>query len=1381
MKSANQSSAHRVAYTTATSPQQPGNGGRPMKPQPRRRWLAAIFTVFALLTAGGAHAQTPTQPVVMITDSTTAEYTNAAVTFTITFSGEGIVSGGFADTDTDITVVGGTKGAFTSITDDVSYTLVVTPTPTTNDGTLTVTVLEDAVVGATTGTGNAETVATQKYDTLAPAFSSVTTATSAVGTPISTVVYTAIATDGGAVDTRITYTLGTDADSMTFGINANTGAVTYLASPDAVGDTDVMITATDKGGNTATITVTVTVGKGEQADFVFADPTMSKMPTDDNFTVTASGGPGTGAVTYASGTPAVATVDPDSGEVDILTFGSTTITATKATDTNYNAATATYTLNVGVTHTVPLPNAASGFVTLRVDDTIAVAVAAAAAVNAPPVGVKFSLTTDLTLTTDLALTTTTVLTVPATVCLPTTDVPAGHNAVLYHYESSAWVDISTASASTRAAHVCGETTTFSPFAVGSYAPGTLIESLDLGTVQGIRLNLIYRVTTASGKTYYYLDGDGNGKARAGTTTAPAKSYDYVSQAQLEPLLNSGADTIATQEGGHDGTDDERSVIIGEYTLILPTAAEALVLVDDQSFIDTVPTAANPNAFSSTDSVRFGTASMLTANLGYTSIGDINPDHHGTVAFIDSDSRVQSQDDNIAIFAFFQVLPAPATADQLTLGTIPTQTYPVGTDISFTLPTASGGIGPLSYTLTRRLESTPLPGGLTFDPAVPAISSGMITSESTATELVYTVTDARLAVASLTFTVKTVTVNVDTDAGETVGYLDGVITVTNIGGGVGGDNKNDMRLILPPDNSVTEVAVTFYDLSAEEVPPAPYRVIFSDKTLDITLTPDALTFAATTPATVCLSTAGTRGGEVKLYRLPDAATDWVELTPATIPTIDDFVCGTTTTFSPFVVGYTPSITGTLTRLNEQILTRASQAMTASTLEAVARRVEAAAGGAASTAVLGATSGYAYQFGGQSSLSGLLKSHGKAMLEDNMEYEQLFDGASFVVPLSATEGGTGGGKPGAGALSLWGSSDFINLGNDNDGIDWDGQVVSINVGVDKLVGEDILAGFALSSNQSSFDYVDANSNGTEGEYNYSNTILHPYIGWFPGEDLKLWASVGFGSGEIEIDTEEKVSSTDTSQQSLSGGFSRQLLNSTKQTSGNTTTLNLKGDVSMTSVDVEENLEADFAEQKVGSTRLRVLVSGEQQRGLASGGRLMPSVEASVRYDGGDGVTGVGVELGGGLRYANPGGDLSVAGNVRTLLVGEYDELGVDFTVQLAPGSGRGLSLTLRPVWGKTQSAAERLWNDGASEITGGDTALRGSVDTEVGYGLSATMLGSPGILTPYTGMTTQDGGSSRLRLGGRFTDGNGLSLNLEGTQKNTTDSASHQVLLRGEVAF
>ena len=471
------------------------------------------------------------------------------------------------------------------------------------------------------------------------------------------------------------------------------------------------------------------------------------------------------------------------------------------------------------------------------------------------------------------------------------------------------------------------------------------------------------------------------------------------------------------------------------------------------------------------------------------------------------------------------------------------------------------------------------------------------------------------------------------------------------------------------------------------------------------------------------------------------------------------------------------TAATTRLNDQILTRASQAMTASTMAAVARRVDAAAGGVGAGVVgTAATPTVAYQFGGQSSLRGLLESHGKAMLEGEMEYERLLDGASLVLPLAAADSDSAGT---AGAMAFWVGSDSRTLESNEDNLDWDGNVLAVHLGIDRQLSQQMMAGVALSWNQSGFDYQDE-MDGSSGEYRYNSVNLHPYFGWYPSDELKLWGTLGYGQGEIEIETDE-VQATDSAQLSLSGGFSRWLLNSTDLLPGGATTLNLKGDVSMTSVDVDENLEDRFAAQKVGSTRLRVLVSGEQQRGLASGSKLMPSLEVGVRYDGGDGVTGAGVELGGGLRYANPGGDLSVAGNVRTLLVGEYDELGVDFTVQLAPGSGRGLSFSLRPVWGRTQSAAERLWDEGASEITGGDTALQGSVDTEVGYGVAATMLGSPGILTPYTGMTAQDGGSSRLRLGGRFVGGNGLSLNLEGAQKNTTDSASHQVLLRGEVAF
>ena len=692
------------------------------------------------------------------------------------------------------------------------------------------------------------------------------------------------------------------------------------------------------------------------------------------------------------------------------------------------------------------------------------------------------------------------------------------------------------------------------------------------------------------------------------------------------------------------------------------------------------------------------------------------------------------------------------------------TPPIKFLTTLTLPEASGGIAPLIYTLTPAADI--LAAGLTFTSAT-RIFSGTPTALVTRT-LTYRVTDSALpsVSTSLPFIVEVVLVKqvpfVEGE-GETEIPLDldgdGDDTI---------DDPDNAILTLPMNHRVSTVTLSEPPKTATENPPDGIMFsLTSDITLNATLTADA---------TVCLPTTDVPDDrEAVLYHYPAVIETWNDIGRDT-NTRAGFVCGQTDNFSPFAVGFEQ--TGITTRLNKQILTRASQAMTASTLEAVARRVEAVAGGTASSAGgTGTTPALAYQFGGQSSLNGLLKSHGKAMLEDNMEYERLFDDASFVVPLSAAEGGTGGGKSGAGTLSIWGGSDLRNLDSDNDELDWDGEVVSIHFGVDGMVSEKALAGLALSVGQSSFNYDDM---GTKGEYNYSNASLNPYFGWFPNEDLKLWASAGLGQGSIEIKAEAADHSTDTAQLSLAGGFSSQLLRSTKHSSGSTTTLNVKGDVSMTSVDVDEKADS-FDAQKVSSSRLRVLLSGEQQRGLASGGKLTPSLEMGVRVDGGDGVTGAGVELGGGLRYANPGGNFTIAGNVRTLLGHDYNELGADFLLQLSPSAGRGLSLSLHPVWGQTQSATDQLWDADINEIGSGDAALQSSLSTEVGYGVAASILGAPGVLTPYTGMTATDGDTSRLRLGSRFAGGNGLSLNLEGARKNTADGASHIVLLRGEVSF
>ena len=81
------------------------------------------------------------------------------------------------------------------------------------------------------------------------------------------------------------------------------------------------------------------------------------------------------------------------------------------------------------------------------------------------------------------------------------------------------------------------------------------------------------------------------------------------------------------------------------------------------------------------------------------------------------------------------------------GTIAAQTYTVGRPVSLSLPTATGGLTPLTYTLT------PLPAGLTFsDDGTTRLLTGTPTSPPIAASLIYTATDTAGVADTLTFMV-----------------------------------------------------------------------------------------------------------------------------------------------------------------------------------------------------------------------------------------------------------------------------------------------------------------------------------------------------------------------------------------------------------------------------------------------------------------------------------------------------------------------------------------------------------------------------------------------------------------------------------------------------
>ena len=127
--------------------------------------------------------------------------------------------------------------------------------------------------------------------------------------------------------------------------------------------------------------------------------------------------------------------------------------------------------------------------------------------------------------------------------------------------------------------------------------------------------------------------------------------------------------------------------------------------------------------------------------------------------------------------------------------------------------------------------------------------------------------------------------------------------------------------------------------------------------------------------------------------------------------------------------------------------------------------------------------------------------------------------------------------------------------------------------------------------------------------------------------------------------------------------------------------------------------------------------------AGGELRPFAEAAGRYDAGDDVTGAGLEVAGGLRYAAPSFELEARGRLLALhTAADYGEHGLSVTARVGPGAGgHGLSLALSPRWGAPTGAAEALWGDelpaaGPAPTAAAPTAVDGSI--AYGFALPGT---------------------------------------------------------------
>ena len=187
------------------------------------------------------------------------------------------------------------------------------------------------------------------------------------------------------------------------------------------------------------------------------------------------------------------------------------------------------------------------------------------------------------------------------------------------------------------------------------------------------------------------------------------------------------------------------------------------------------------------------------------------------------------------------------------------------------------------------------------------------------------------------------------------------------------------------------------------------------------------------------------------------------------------------------------------------------------------------------------------------------------------------------------------------------------------------------------------------------------------------------------------------------------------------------------------------------------------------------------------LTPGLDVGLRHDGGDAETGTGIEVGGRIRFADAGSGLTVEASVRALIAhedGSYEEWGAGGSVRFDPGaSGRGLSLTLAPVWGTPSSGVERLWSarDAAGLVREEAFEAARRLEAELGYGLGVPR--GLGLVTPYAGLSLADGGGRSWRTGARWLVAPDVTFSLEGTRSEPAndDAPEHGLMLRGTIRW
>ncbi|MDE0644921.1 MAG: hypothetical protein OXH84_01615 [Gammaproteobacteria bacterium] len=335
----------------------------------------------------------------------------------------------------------------------------------------------------------------------------------------------------------------------------------------------------------------------------------------------------------------------------------------------------------------------------------------------------------------------------------------------------------------------------------------------------------------------------------------------------------------------------------------------------------------------------------------------------------------------------------------------------------------------------------------------------------------------------------------------------------------------------------------------------------------------------------------------------------------------------------------------------------------------------------------------------------------------------------------------GNGGIGSFSIWGNADAQNF----EGEGYEGSSNSLYVGVDVQSNECWLWGVSVARNNAESDY----SWGTATQTMETNmTTVLPYFSYEPTTGkTSVWGVVGRGSGDAEttvVNAANQVSDLSFNMGMLGGRHEFAKAGSLQ--------LAFRGDVAFANMETDAGDGAiDGLEASVN--RLRAGVEGSFTVATGANGSVTPFGELAFRNDGGDGLTGTGFEVAGGVRMNTDALTVEAVGRVTASHSAEdFSENGVSLMLSFNPSSDEsGFQASFAPSWGSVSGGSNAIWG----EATATDQLAVPSTDVfGLNDGLSMTSSMRYGIflnqekfmLTPFVDYKTANDGVGKSILFG-----------------------------------